>query len=439
MTTATVEQVVHLAVERLLPHPRNVRRAPGDLRELTRSIRDRGVETPLVVLPADDADVHRIVAGHRRHAAATAAGRTTVPCIVREYADDADVVLAMLAENTQRSDGLNIVDEAQALAAVIDLKGGTVSARKLATATGHGEGWIRARLALLILPDVALDALHAGDLTLDTATALTALADHPNLITELLANHQPLSTWHVESARRSQLVTEAIDAARQKLERSGTAVVLEENWQANYATWVTLDDARLDPEAHRSEPCHALLVKARYDATVAEIPICTEPRRHRGRNPESEVIPAAGERSAADQQANAERRERRTTAEARVTWVRERLGGRPLPAGEAIKLAVLTWVETASYAATQKATRLLELEPPEDGYVDYARVLIDHVSDDPKRLAAVAVALVATTVEEQARHSLTTPTVTRYLDAIERWGYQPTEWELAQRLTTASS
>ena len=35
------------------------------------------------------------------------------------------MVLSMLAENTQRSDGLNIVDEAQALAAVIDLRGGT--------------------------------------------------------------------------------------------------------------------------------------------------------------------------------------------------------------------------------------------------------------------------------------------------------------------------
>jgi ParB-like chromosome segregation protein Spo0J len=32
-----------------------------------------------------------------------------VPCIVREFTDEADVVLAMLAENTQRSDGLNVV------------------------------------------------------------------------------------------------------------------------------------------------------------------------------------------------------------------------------------------------------------------------------------------------------------------------------------------
>jgi ParB family chromosome partitioning protein len=438
MTTATVEQVVELALDRLAPHPRNVRRSPGDLRELTRSIRDRGVETPLVVLPVDDAGVHHIVAGHRRHAAAAAAGRTTVPCIVRDYADDADVVLAMLAENTQRSDGLNIVDEAQALAAVIDLKGGPVSARKLAVATGHGEGWVRTRLALLTLPDTALDALHAGDLALDTATALTDLADHADLIDELIANHRPLTAWQVESAHRSLLITEAMNAARESLERSGTTVVLEDDWQANHATWVTLDEAHLDPDAHHGEPCHAVLVKARYDATVVEIPVCTEPRRHRGRKPESTVVAAPVERSEADQKVAVERRERRAATEARAGWLRDRLGGRPLPASDTTKLAVLTWVETTSYAATQKATQLLGLQTPDDGYVDYAGLLIEHVTAEPKRLAAVAVALVAATVEERARQSLTGPTVTRYLDAIERWGYQPTEWELAQRLSPAN-
>ena len=69
-----------------------------------------------------------------------------------------------IAENTQRSDGFTS-DEAQALAAVIDLRGGTVTAHKLATAVGHSEGWVRTRLALLCLPDSALDALHAATIT----------------------------------------------------------------------------------------------------------------------------------------------------------------------------------------------------------------------------------------------------------------------------------
>ena len=110
MTTTTIEAVVEIDLGHLAPHPRNVRRTLGDLKDLTRSIRDRGIETPLVVMPADGAGVHHIGAGHRRRAAATA-GLVTVPCLVRDFNDEADVVLSMIAENTQRSDELNLVVE----------------------------------------------------------------------------------------------------------------------------------------------------------------------------------------------------------------------------------------------------------------------------------------------------------------------------------------
>ena len=90
--TDTLETLVEIALDQLAAHPRNVRRSLGNLKSLTRSIRDRGVEHPLVVLPADGASVHHIVAGHRRRAAAEVAGRTSVPRIDREYADKADVI-----------------------------------------------------------------------------------------------------------------------------------------------------------------------------------------------------------------------------------------------------------------------------------------------------------------------------------------------------------
>ena len=183
--TATLEHVIDVPLDCLAAHLRNVRRTLGDLKDLTRSIRDRGIETPLVVLPADGAGIHHIVAGHRRRAAAEVAGLSSVPCLVREFSDEAEVVLCMIAENAQRSDGLNVVDEVQALAAVIDLRGGSVSARKLAAAVGHSEGWVRTRLALLTLPDAALDALHAGTITIDAANALTAAAEHTDLIERL--------------------------------------------------------------------------------------------------------------------------------------------------------------------------------------------------------------------------------------------------------------
>ncbi len=79
---------------------------------------------------------------------------------------------------------------------------------------------------------------------------------------------------------------------------------------------------------------------------------------------------------------------------------------------------------------------LLGVGEPDDTYVDYTAFLRGHVTADPMRMGMVTVAIVAATAEERVRQSHAAPTVTRYLDAIERLGYQPTDWEHAQRLTT---
>jgi ParB/RepB/Spo0J family partition protein len=435
--TDTLETVVEITLDQLAPHPRNVRRSLGDLTSLTRSIRDRGVEHPLVVLPADGAGVHHIVAGHRRRAAAGAAGRTAVPCIVRDYADVADVVLAMIAENTQRSDGLNIVDEAQALAAVIDLRGGTVSARKLAAAVGHSETWVRTRLGLLVLPDAALDALHDGNLTLDAAAALIPFAEQVELVEQLVAQ-RGLTVWQVESAARKWQANQALTGAAEALAAAGVAVLTEADWRDNQRSWRTLDDLGVAVEEHTDEPCHAVVVSARYDGTVVEMPVCTEPKRHRGRKPDSAVVVPTSGPSEADIAARAERRERKEATSTRRTWVAERLQGRNIAAAEAFPLAVATWIDSAPYAVLQHAVELIGIDEPTNGYADYTALLHGVVADDPKRLATVAVALVAATAEERAKQAPRSTTVTRYLDAIERLGYQPTDWEHAQRLTAAA-
>ena len=81
----------------------------------------------------------------------------------------------------------------------------------------------------------------------------------------------------------------------------------------------------------------------------------------------------------------------------------------------------------------------LSIDRPDDGYVDYSALLHGHLDSDPRRVSAVAVALVAALVEERARQFPTSPAVARYLDAIERFGYQPTDWEHAQRLTATAA
>ena len=200
-----------------------------------------------------------------------------------------------------------------------------------------------------------------------------------------------------------------------------------------------MHDLGVDVEAHGGEQCHTVVVKARFDGTVVEIPVCTEPRRHRGRKPDSELVVVPTQPSEADLTGATERRERRRATEARIDWLTERLTtGRRIATADAFALTIKTWIDAVPYAAVQRAAKLLGVDSPADGYVDYAGLLHGHLADDPKRDTAVAVALIAAIAEDRARQSLTTATVARYIDAIERLGYQPTDWEHTQRLRTAA-
>ena len=78
MTTITLENVQHLALDLVAPSPDNVRTSLGELADLVRSVKATGIVVPLLVLPANAAGVHHIVAGHRRYAAAVKAGLETV-------------------------------------------------------------------------------------------------------------------------------------------------------------------------------------------------------------------------------------------------------------------------------------------------------------------------------------------------------------------------
>jgi len=75
-------------VDQIRPNPDQPRKAIGDLRELTDSIREKGVLEPLLVRFVPREDCYYIISGERRYHASRAAGLTEVPCI-EKVADDA--------------------------------------------------------------------------------------------------------------------------------------------------------------------------------------------------------------------------------------------------------------------------------------------------------------------------------------------------------------
>ncbi|HVA95629.1 MAG TPA: ParB/RepB/Spo0J family partition protein [Candidatus Dormibacteraeota bacterium] len=100
-------------VDKIRPNPDQPRKALGDLRELTESIREKGVLEPLLVrfMPRDDS--YHIISGERRYHASCAAGLREVPCI-EKIADDAETLELALIENLQRKD-LTPFEEADGL------------------------------------------------------------------------------------------------------------------------------------------------------------------------------------------------------------------------------------------------------------------------------------------------------------------------------------
>jgi ParB family chromosome partitioning protein len=144
--------------------------ADAQLEELTESIRTQGIVQPLVVTP--EGEGWAIIAGERRWRAARKAGLESVPVVVREVADDRELLELALVENLQRSD-LNPIEEAEAYAALQEKFG--LSQDAVAARVGKARTTVTNALRLLRLPEEVLELLREGQLTAGQARPLLGL------------------------------------------------------------------------------------------------------------------------------------------------------------------------------------------------------------------------------------------------------------------------
>lgn len=157
-------RVVHLS--RVHPHPANIRESLGDVTELAASARRHGLLQPLLVQPHPDrAGDWRVVAGHRRYAAAQHAGLDAVPVVVRHGLTEEDVLELMLVENCQRRE-LNPMERAEALGALIN-RGRTQ--REIADSIGKSVSWVNYYLTLLDLDTASRQKIRTGQLPVTKA------------------------------------------------------------------------------------------------------------------------------------------------------------------------------------------------------------------------------------------------------------------------------
>ena len=135
--------------------------------ELAESIKRHGVIQPLVV-EDDGSGGYRIIAGERRWRAATLAGLSEVPAILKDYGREERLEIA-LVENVQRED-LNPLDEAEAYRQLMEATGLTQD--QVAERVGKSRPAVANALRLLGLPGDAMEALRSGAISAGHARAI---------------------------------------------------------------------------------------------------------------------------------------------------------------------------------------------------------------------------------------------------------------------------
>ncbi|MDO4280566.1 MAG: ParB/RepB/Spo0J family partition protein [Peptococcaceae bacterium] len=172
-TPASDNQLKQLPVDEIHENPWQPRKSFDEdaLLDLTESIREKGVLSPLLVAKRDG--VYYLVAGERRLRAAKNAGLSEVPVIERDL-DEEEMAQIALIENIQRAD-LNVVEEANGYAALIDKYHYTQ--QQLADLMGKSRPYIANLLRLRDLPEPVMDALRSGKISAGHARALLAVKD----------------------------------------------------------------------------------------------------------------------------------------------------------------------------------------------------------------------------------------------------------------------
>ena len=140
------------------------------LQELTASIKNQGVLSPILVRELG-LNEYEVIAGERRLRASKMAKLKTIPCLI-DQKQDQDALISALIENLQRED-LNPVEEARGLDRLKREFGLTQD--EVASSTGKARSTIANSLRLLSLPIKVLDMLSAGQIEKGHAKLLASL------------------------------------------------------------------------------------------------------------------------------------------------------------------------------------------------------------------------------------------------------------------------
>lgn len=234
--------------------------AEDELQELAASLKVHGLLQPILVRKV--ANRYIIVAGERRFRAARLAGFTTISCLVQE-GSDLEMAERALVENLQRAD-LSPVEEGRAYARLMKEHG--LTQEEVAKRVGKGRATVANLLRVIELPDIVLDLLQSGQLSLGHAKLLAGLED--SSLQVLLARRVAESGLSVRQMEEllERLQGEAgtkVKAGKKKKAASEGLAHLEEKLSSSFQTRVRLkgsqERGKIEIEFYSEEELNRLL------------------------------------------------------------------------------------------------------------------------------------------------------------------------------------
>jgi ParB family chromosome partitioning protein len=142
-----------------------------EISELSESIRTLGVLQPILVRPY--AGMYQIVAGERRYRAATRAGLSQVPVLIRDLTDRETLEVAIV-ENVQRQN-LNPIEEAKGYQRLMDEF--SLTAQEVAERVGKDRTTVANAVRILRLPVQVQELVREGKISVGHAKAILTVKE----------------------------------------------------------------------------------------------------------------------------------------------------------------------------------------------------------------------------------------------------------------------
>ena len=168
-----------ISIRSIKPNPYQPRQKfdKTSLEELTASIKEKGILTPITVRKVGNQFI--LIAGERRLRASKKSGLKKIPAYIINVADDAEMIEMALIENIQR-ENLNPIEEAEAYIYLNNRF--KLSQEKIAKSVGKKRATISNSLRLLTLPREIKESIRNGRLSAGHGRAILMMKTHNSMI-----------------------------------------------------------------------------------------------------------------------------------------------------------------------------------------------------------------------------------------------------------------